>query len=161
MKSQPVSASRMTAALHLRILFSSFIRLCRSLLDCYDELSARVTFVEITQSLRGFAKAIRFLHEWRDLACRHQVTEELQVRLVHRGRILCKLAVGEARPQARTESTSDSCQLRSDRSGAPNPSQNADAVGIKDPAPFGHGVIVDVVEKQVVALRAFGEIFFR
>src|SRR6185369_3458710 len=149
MKSQPVSASRMTATLHFMIRFSSFIRLCRLLLDCYDDLAARVGLLEIAQSFRGLDEGVSLFHEWRHLALRHQITEELQVRLVHRGRVLCKLVVGEARPQARTESTSNSCQLRSDRSGAPNPSQDADAVGSQDAAPFGHGVILNVVEEQV------------
>ena len=61
-----------------------------------------------------------------------------------------------------TESTSDPFQLRSDRSAAtPNPGQNADAVGSEDVAPFGHGMILNVVEDQVVAFRAFGEILLR
>ena len=44
---------------------------------------------------------------------------------------------------------------------AANPGEDADAAGLQEAAPFGKGMIVDVIEEEVVALLALGEVFFR
>src|SRR5262245_59027867 len=69
--------------------------------------------------------------------------------------------VGQTGPQASAKSTHDAPHQPLVRSGATNPRKDTDAVRGQDSSPFGHGVIGDVVEEQVVPLRAFGEILFR
>src|SRR5215216_6715496 len=101
MKSQPVRTSRTTAMLHLAILFSSFMRVCRFLRYCDDDFAAGVALLEIAQSFRGIVEAIGLLHERRHLALRHQITEELQIRLVVPGDVALEFLIDKSRPERR------------------------------------------------------------
>src|SRR4029450_2738282 len=161
MKSQPVSTSRTTAKLHLTILFSSFMRVCRFLRYGDDELPAHVALLEIAQRFRGLGEGVSLLHEWRHLAPRHQIAEELQIRLVVPSDVALEFLIDKARPERRGEGPGDASHLTFVRPSAADPGQDADAVMLEEAASFGKGTILDVVEEQVVALLAFGEIFFR
>src|SRR5438874_7660704 len=107
MKRQPISTSRTTAKLHLTILFSSFMRVCRFLRYFDDELSAHVALLEVANRFRRFANWIGLLYYRSHLAFLHEVAQKSQIGLVERGRIPLELLVGEARPQRCSECTCD------------------------------------------------------
>ena len=119
-----------------------------------------MALLEIAQRVRGLIKGVGFLHNRHHLAFRHQITKELQVRSVRLGDIALKFLVHKAGSPCSREVPSDPPQLSLVQSCAANPCEDADAAGLQEVAPFGKGMIVDVIEDQVVALLALGEVFF-
>src|SRR5205085_12290273 len=70
-------------------------------LDHDDELAARVAFLEVAQRFRGFAHWVSLLHQRLQLARRHQLAQEIQIRLVSPGYVARKFPIRKSRPERR------------------------------------------------------------
>src|SRR5512132_3895226 len=105
-----------------------------------------MALLEIAQSFRRLGEGVSLLHEWCHLALCHQITEELQIRLVVPGDVALEFLIDKSRPERRGEGPGDASHLTFVRPSAADPGQDADAVRLQEAASFGKGTILDVVE---------------